>query len=194
MKALSRQLLIRRRGTNGNAAEREFDTLYRQHYVQLLRASMAITLDLEVARDLTHEAFARLWERRDRMAPDSNEKAWLMRVTVNLSISHRRGWLSRLRQAEAPQPPADPASLAMRRMETERMRSALLGLPPRQRAVLALHYGRGLSFAEIGAVLDQPEGTVRTLNHRALQKLRVRLSDWVIEEPDPSNHELVGKA
>ncbi len=62
------------------------------------------------------------------------------------------------------------------------MRTALLTLHPRERAVLALRYGRELSFAEIGAILGQPEGTVRTSCHRALHKLRLRLSDWVIDK------------
>ena len=62
------------------------------------------------------------------------------------------------------------------------MRKELLTLHPRERAVLALRYGREMSFAEIGAILRQPEGTVRTSCHRALQKLRLRLSDWVIDK------------
>jgi DNA-directed RNA polymerase specialized sigma24 family protein len=39
-----------------------------------------------------------------------------------------------------------------------------------------------MSFAEIGAIVGQPEGTVRTSCHRALHKLRQRLSDWVIDK------------
>lgn len=153
---------------------------------------MAITLDLEAARDITHEAFARLWERRDRLAPDSNERAWLMRVTVNLAISHRRGLLRRLRHPAGVETPPDPAALAVRHLENARMRAALLELRSRERAVLALHYGRGLSFAEIGDVLQQPESTVRSWSHRALQKLRTELSGWIDEER-ASDPELVVK-
>lgn len=105
-----------------------------------------------------------------------------MRVTVNLAISHRRGFLVGLRHRLAAPASPDPAAVAISRLEGQRMREALLRLHPRERAVLALRYGRELSFAEIGAILGKPEGTVRTSCHRALQKLRLRLSEWVTDE------------
>ena len=141
----------------------------------LLRASAAITLDLEVAREITHEAFMRLWERRNRLRVDSNEKAWLMRVVVNLAISHRRSLLARFRSRPQENAGPDPSLLAMARLEGAEMRAALVTLQPRERAVLALRYSRDLSFAEIGSILEQPEPTVRTVCHRAVQKLRDRL-------------------
>lgn len=124
----------------------------------------------------------RLWERRDRLAADSNEKAWLMRVTVNLAISHRRGLMVSFRHRVAAPSSPDPAAVAITRLEGDKVRKVLLTLHPRERAVLALRYGREMSFAEIGAILGQSEGTVRTACHRAVQKLRVRLSDWVFDK------------
>jgi RNA polymerase sigma factor (sigma-70 family) len=150
--------------------------------VPLLRASIAITLDLEVAREITHEAFMRLWERRNKLRVDSNQKAWLMRVVVNLAISHRRSLVARLWQ-RIPEPAApDPSSVAISRLEGEKIRAALLTLHPRERAVLALRYGKDLSFAEIGSILDEHEATVRTRCHRAVLKLRAHLSEWIVEE------------
>ena len=123
----------------------------------------------------------RLWERRDQLAADSNEKAWLTRVAVNLAISHRRGFIVSLRHRVAAPASPDPAAVAITRLEGDKVRKALLTLQARERAVLALRYGREMSFAEIGAILGQPEGTVRTACHRAVQKLRVRLSGWVFD-------------
>jgi RNA polymerase sigma-70 factor, ECF subfamily len=170
--------------TSGTATEQEFEALYQEQYVPLVRASIAITLDLEVAREITHEAFMRLWEHRNRLTAGSNEKAWLMRVVVNLAISHRRGLLARLRNPVPQAVSPDPSSVAISRLEGQRMRSALLTLQPRERAVLALRYGRELSFVEIGAILDQPDTTVRTICHRAVQKLRRRLGGSVDQPVD----------
>lgn len=153
----------------------------------MLRVAYAITLDLEVAREITQEAFLRLWERRDRLAAGSNEAAWLTRVTTNLAISHRRGVLARLRHRPAEPYEADPAALAIARIEAHAVRLALLVLKPRERAVLALRYEQGLSFAEVGAALGRPEATMRTWCHRALEKLQRRLrageSHPLVEEP-----------
>ena len=153
----------------------------------MLRVAYAITLDKEVAREIAQEAFLRLWERRDQFAAGSNEAAWLMRVTTNLAISHRRGVLARLRYRPAEPAEADPAALAITRMEGHAMRLALLDLKPRERAVLALRYQQGLSFADVGAALGRPEATMRTWCHRALEKLQRRLesaeSHPLVEEP-----------
>jgi RNA polymerase sigma-70 factor (ECF subfamily) len=143
---------------------------------------MAISLDLDVAREITQEAFMRLWEQRNRLAPDSRQEAWLMRVTVNLAISHRRVLLARLRHRPTNAPAPDPAALAIRHIESEHVRFALLKLRPRERAILALRYGRDMSFAEIGNLLGEAEGTVRTSSHRAVQKLRAQLNEWLVDE------------
>lgn len=172
-----------RRETNEPAAARDFDALYRRLYPQLLRASYAITLDLEVAREITHEAFLRLWERRDRLAADSNEKAWLMRVATNLALSHRRGVLVRRRHSAAQAIGADPAAVALARIEGDAMRQALRTLQPYERAVLDLRYQQDLSFLEIGELLGRPEATVRTSCHRALEKLHRHLDVSTVARP-----------
>lgn len=158
----------------------KFDSLYRSLYSGLVRSVYLIVLDGEVAQEITHEAFLRLWQRRDRLAPGSNERAWLMRVATNLAISHRRSLLTRWRMRQEPVTCADPGAVALAQMELAEMRRALLTLKPRERAVLALRFGEDLSFAQIGSVVGRPEGTVKTWLHRALAKLRVRL-----ESPSP---------
>lgn len=105
-----------------------------------------------------------------------------MRVAVNLAISHRRGLLARFRHPLPTVASEDPTAVAISKIEGEKMRSALLSLSPRERAVLALRYGRDLSFAEIGSIVGEPDGTVRTLAHRAVQKLRRRLADWIVDQ------------
>ena len=49
--------------------------------------------------------------------------------------------------------------------------------PARQRAAVVLRYYEGLADAEIAAILDCAEGTVRSQIHRALATLRARLAE-----------------
>jgi RNA polymerase sigma-70 factor (ECF subfamily) len=112
-----------------------------------------------------------------------------MRVAVNLAISHRRTLLARISKRLTDPSLPDPSNLAIHKIEGEHMRAALQNLSRRERAVLALRYGRDLSFAEIGAVLDEPEGTVRTIAHRAIQKLRNRLSPWMLDPAPEGTHD-----
>ena len=153
----------------------QFDLLYSAAYRAILRSAYLIVLDIGVAQEITQEAFLRLWQRRDRLSPDSNEKAWLTRVATNLAISHRRSLLTRWRLREEAPGSTDPAAVALVQIELRQMRRALLSLNSRERAILALRFEEDLSFAQIGAIIGRPEPTVRTGLHRALAKLRRRL-------------------
>lgn len=54
----------------------------------------------------------------------------------------------------------------------QRLLSALETLPERQRAVILLHDVEGYKHAEIGKMLDIPEGTARSDLHYARSQLR----------------------
>jgi RNA polymerase sigma-70 factor (ECF subfamily) len=160
----------------------DFDVLYRSAYPTILRCVDLIVLDSEVAREITHEAFLRLWQRRDAFPVDANHKAWLLRVATNLAISHHRSLLVRWRHRWELREPPDPASVALARIELEAMRHALQSLRRRERAALALRYDRGLTYHEIGAILRCPEATAKTVVRRALLKLRARLEPHTTPE------------
>jgi RNA polymerase sigma-70 factor, ECF subfamily len=51
------------------------------------------------------------------------------------------------------------------------------GLPERYRSALILRYMEGLRLEEVAAVLKQPLGTVKSNVHRAVNALRVALSE-----------------
>jgi RNA polymerase sigma factor (sigma-70 family) len=62
-----------------------------------------------------------------------------------------------------------------RRRSVERLRDALERLDPRSRAVVVATELEGRSFREISDEWGVPLGTLLSLKHRALKKLRVRL-------------------
>ena len=59
----------------------------------------------------------------------------------------------------------------------ERLRKCLDELPEIDREVLILRHLEQLSVTESAAVLDIPEGTVKSRHFRALEKLRLQLND-----------------
>ena len=120
-----------------------------------------VVLDREIAADITHDAFLRLWEHYGRLPAGSNEKAWLIRVATNLAISHRRSQGAAWRRHVAYQEPADPGIQALNNLELVRVRRALLALEPRDRAVISLRFDGGLGFAEIGTIVGNRENTVK---------------------------------
>jgi RNA polymerase sigma-70 factor (ECF subfamily) len=157
--------------TEGDDAGRAFEALYRGLYPLVVRTVYLVVLNPDVAQEICHEAFLRLWQHRSRLGDNANEKAWLMRVAINLAIDHRRSLFTALRHRGSDAPPTDPATEAMAHIEREEMRRALLRLRTRDRALLALRFEQDLSFPEIGRIFGRPEATVKTWVHRALDRL-----------------------
>src|SRR5215208_937843 len=59
---------------------------------------------------------------------------------------------------------------------------AVQALPPRQRAVLVLRFHEDLPEAEVARLLGLPLGTVKSLAHRGLARLRAELGSPAMEE------------
>jgi len=156
----------------GDDGVETFDALYRSLYPLVIRSVYLVVLNPDVAQEISHEAFLRLWQHRDRLDEHANQKAWLMRVAINLAIDHRRSLLTALRHRGAEIPPLDPATAALADMDRDEMRHALLRMDRRDRALLALRFEQDLTFPEIGKIFGRPEATVKTWLHRALQRLR----------------------
>lgn len=137
-----------------------------------IRLGYLLTGDRVLAEDLAQEAFVRFVARlhyiRDRHAVD----AYLRQTIVNLSRNYfRRRAVERSfleRQARERQPQHLDPDVSTH----QAMRTALLGLPVRQRAALVLRYYEDLPETQIADILRCRPSTVRSLVSRGLQTLR----------------------
>ena len=57
-------------------------------------------------------------------------------------------------------------------MDRQIVRSALKGIPAKERELVTLKFGCGLSNGEIANVIDKSESNVGTVLYRTMQKLR----------------------
>lgn len=148
-----------------------FAAFYTDVGPQVLRA-LAVTLgDQELARDATQEAMARAWRRWHDVSRYANPTGWVYRVGLNWARSRLRRWsrerLGQVREIVDHDPEVvDPA-----------VGEALLHLPISHRAVVVLRLLLDWSVADVAAVLQIPEGTVRSRQHHALARLRELLED-----------------
>ena len=143
----------------------ELEELVRRNENTLFRAAAAILGDTGEAEDAVQDAFVKYLEKRPAFENTEHEKAWLIRVTVNNCKTRLRSpWRKRM----APLLESYPA-----REEGERTAlEAVLSLPPRERAVVHLHYYEGYKTAEIAGLTGEPEGTVRSRLSRARARLK----------------------
>jgi len=173
-----------RRVAEGN--DPAFEQLVERHQRRAYRVAWSILGDAEEAKDLSQEAFLRLYERASSFDGRSKFSTWFHRILVNLCLDRRRqrqGWLRRTFGADREEDPqalleaqpaaaGDPADEIDKRQVMSRLWSAAARLSAQQRAALVLQVEEDLPTAEIARVLDCSEATVRVHLHRAVSALR----------------------
>ena len=146
------------------------EELVNKHENTLFRAALAILGDAHEAEDVVQETFLRYLEKRPELRNGDHEKAWLLKVTANRCKSVLR---MRMRHPAVELLDVYPAPDKSGRDLME----AILALPANQRAAVHLHYYEGYTSEEIGAILGQRPGTVRSHLSRARDALRRYLTD-----------------
>ena len=169
-----------------------FDRLVERHRERAHRLAWSIVRNGEDARDLSQEAFIRLYRTAGSFKGRARFSTWFFRIVVNLCLDHLRRdrWWRRMLAGpprgarghdDGPSPiervAAPDAGVDANLTRTETMTalwSAVDRLSPQQRATVLLQV-EGLATSEIAGVLGCSEATVRVHLHRALSRLRVTL-------------------
>jgi RNA polymerase sigma-70 factor (ECF subfamily) len=169
-----------------------FELLVTRYQQRVWRMASSILRDAEEARDISQEAFVRLYRSAGSFGGRAKFSTWFYRIVVNLCLDHHRRhrWWRRLVAADAdaaggeptdllerqPAPAADPAAAVDQARALRRLWAEVEGLSPQQRATVLLHAQEGLATSEIAAILECSEATVRVHLHRALTALRKRMA------------------
>ncbi|MBS3983884.1 MAG: RNA polymerase sigma factor [Dethiobacter sp.] len=165
-----------------------FGLLYDQNYAAILNYCLRRTGDVELAQDLTAETFVKALKNIGRYEwRGSSFSAWLYRIAGNELTSyfrkglHKAVSLEHLRESQGFEP-SSPEELEdeliaaqeqlARQQEFLSCRQKISQLPPKYQEVIALRFFAGKSHPEIAEILAKPEGTVKSLLHRGLKKLR----------------------
>jgi RNA polymerase sigma-70 factor (sigma-E family) len=137
-----------------------------------IRLAYLLTGDRQLAEDVVQDAFVRFVRRFRYLRDPGAFDAYLRRTIVNLVKNHTRRAI--LERAHLRRIAGEPARIQTgSEIESfEAMRSALLGLPERQRAAIVLRYYEDLPEAEIADLLRCRPATVRSLISRGLRALR----------------------
>lgn len=97
-------------------------------------------------------------------------ETWMTRILINVCNSELRRRRRETAMEELPETAAEE-------FDALPLKEAVARLPKELRAVVILRYFTGLTLAETAEVLDIPQGTVSTRQRRALQLLKLELTD-----------------
>jgi RNA polymerase sigma-70 factor (ECF subfamily) len=166
--------------TAAKAGDRaSFDDLVRLTYAETYTLAFRLTGDEEDARDVVQESYLRAYRGLKRFRGEAQFTTWLYRITSNCAATHL-GKRSRHRHEEideevgaddlrvAANPEASLEAAALR----DRLQVALLGLPPRLRAVVVLRDVYDLPHESIAAELGISVSAAKVRLHRARRRLR----------------------
>lgn len=158
------------RGGDGPA----FAALVARYERKLIRVLARLVRDDELARDLAQETFWKVYNRLDRFDTSRRFGPWLFRVGVNIGLD----WLRR-HDSPSHTPPQPPVSLDRNTADgrpafdppdpdprlqadlAQEVQFVLGRVPLIYRTILVLRDLEGFSSAEVAAIVDRREATVR---------------------------------
>ncbi len=160
-----------------------FGRLYDRYYSNILNYVYHRTLDIAMAEELTSNTFFNALRSLGRYSNCGKFAAWLYSIAGNeirLNWRRRRNqfsgqdrWRNELQRIQFTSDSPLPFEEAEERARLfARIHEALSRLPERYQTVLALRYFESLSYEEIADVLETKVGTVKSLIHRGLVRLK----------------------
>jgi RNA polymerase sigma-70 factor (ECF subfamily) len=159
------------------SGEADWDAVYAEHLPRIynyLRFRLAAEADVE---DLTARVFEKAWSARSRYRRDlAAFSTWLYRIAQNVCVDYLRS-----RRVHAPLEAAlevvadrTPEHEEEQRSDLARLAALTASLPDRERDLIALRYGAGLSNRAIAPLVGLSESNVGTILHRTVQTLQSR--------------------
>ncbi len=159
-------------------SEADFDRIYRLELPNIYNFFRFRVGDGPLAEDLTSTTFEKAWRNRNRYRHNlSSFSTWLYNIARRVAIDYYRK-----RPPEIPYERLGPLAadqtledLTQRRADFERLSVLLARLEDRDRELVALRYGAGLTNRAIANLTGLSESNVGVILHRTRKQLQ---AEW----------------
>ena len=159
-----------------------FNEMVRRHQAGVYNLAFRMTGNRQDAEDISQEAFIRAYNAIGSLDPFRPPGPWFRKIAVNVCLNRlEKHTVLSLEDEYVSIPSSTPAAdpgLETRIIDLERsreIRSALLSLPPRYRAVVELRHYQELSYSEISETLGCLLSDVKSDLFRARRMLAEKL-------------------
>lgn len=160
--------------------QQAFEKLFKDYFTALMAFSRRILGDEDDAREVVHQVFIKLWERRNEIDLSTSLKSYLFTAVNNRSLNMIRD-RKKFSFDEVPEQVGEwDVSAELESMELEeKIRGVIKTLPERCRVIFELNRFDGLSYKEIAVQLDISVKTVENQMTKALKILREQLAKYL---------------
>ncbi|MBR1548371.1 MAG: RNA polymerase sigma factor [Prevotella sp.] len=192
LSALSDEQLMQRAS---RGSQRAFEELYNRH-ARRLQGFFVRRLggDQELAADLMHDTFLRLYDARERYREGQSLRAWLYTIAYNLCKNHMRRPQPHSISL-GPSPNGDEGACGSRTSDCidddadveveldeaafrDALRQVLRSLPEPYAMLFSLHYEEELTIPQIAQITSLPEGTVKSRMHKTMNIIKQNLKQY----------------
>lgn len=143
----------------------KIEHLVQKYSSMVLQIAYQYSFNKSEAEDITQEVFIKLYKNIKKIKNNEHIKAWLIRVTINLSIDYNRNyWNKNTTSLDDNYKYFDE--------ETKDVFNELKKLTPEFRNIIYLYYYQGYKISEISEILSMNQNTVSSYLTRARKELK----------------------
>ena len=158
--------------------------MVKRYQQRVLSLCYRILGDTEHAADAAQKTFVKAYYALRSFKPEASFLTWLFKIASNTCFDmarqrgkHRTDPLDESAKSNE----ASPEDAVMRSENERLIRRAVSDLPVKYRIPLIMFHFEAMSIKDISQALEQPEGTVKSILHRAREMLRGMVEGLVVE-------------
>lgn len=131
----------------------------------------------ENAEDIFQEVFLKLSEKQPKFNDENHEKAWIIRVTINMTKNfNKSSWNRNVVELDENMVGTNEGN------DVNNVFDEVMKLQQEYRTVIYLFYYEGYKVNEISKMMKKSEGTIKTWLYRAREELKNKLEGGFEDE------------
>lgn len=163
-----------------------FETIYDRYFNKLVWFARGFVENEQLAEDIVQEVFVGIIEKPERFDTDRKFSTWVYVVTSNSCKQNLRNQKNRARileenKEETITATSNQLSSVDLKLLREKISSVQALLSDREKQLFALRFEQELKIKDMAAILDMPEGTVKSGIYYLLKKLALHLKEFDYE-------------
>ena len=162
-----------------------FRYLIRQHERLVLHMVGRVVSNEAEREELCQDVFMKVYNSLGTFSFQSKLSTWIATIAYRHALNHLRSM--KLKMADLPADDSaavfidteTPESVATESDLNEHIRALIDRLPVQYRTIVTLYHLEEMSYAEIGAIMELPEGTVKSYLFRARSILKEHVKKYI---------------